>query len=93
MPSSPSDGAGSSAISVVEIAAMPLENAATAVQPFSTERSAHWWWLMAAPDVNAVRLLLLVQERADWRDDLPRLVRGALLRARERRHDQQQHEH
>ena len=37
-------------------------------------------WLMSDPDVNAVRLVLALVEHGAWRDDLPRLVRGALGR-------------
>jgi uncharacterized protein YfaS (alpha-2-macroglobulin family) len=47
---------------------------------FSTERDDNWWWLMANGDVNAVRLLLAVSSRAGWKDDVPRLVAGALQR-------------
>lgn len=47
---------------------------------FSTERDDSWWWLMVNGDVNANRLLLAVQERGPWRDDVPRLVSGTLQR-------------
>ena len=47
---------------------------------FSTERDDNWWWLMANGDVNAVRLLLAVNARPGWKDDVPRLVAGALQR-------------
>jgi uncharacterized protein YfaS (alpha-2-macroglobulin family) len=46
----------------------------------STERADALWWLMVSPDVNAVRLLLHLLETGEWRDDLPRLVRGTLQR-------------
>ena len=49
---------------------------------FSTERTDDLWWLMVSPDVNAVRLVLLLLDAGAWRDDLPRLVRGALARQR-----------
>ncbi|MCL2877864.1 MAG: MG2 domain-containing protein [Acidobacteria bacterium] len=47
---------------------------------FSTERSDRLWWLMVSIDSNAVRLLLSELEHPEWRDDIPRLVRGALGR-------------
>jgi hypothetical protein len=47
---------------------------------FSTERDDNWWWLMANGDVNAVRMVLAVMQRPGWKDDLPRLVTGALQR-------------
>jgi uncharacterized protein YfaS (alpha-2-macroglobulin family) len=47
---------------------------------FSTERSDALWWLMVSTDSNAVRALLELQDRKDWREDVPRLVRGALGR-------------
>ena len=47
---------------------------------FSTERTDHWWWLMASADVNANRLLLAVLEQPDWQADMGRLARGAMGR-------------
>jgi uncharacterized protein YfaS (alpha-2-macroglobulin family) len=47
---------------------------------FSTERTDGLWWLMLSADVNANRLLLAVMDDPAWRDDVPRLVRGALGR-------------
>ncbi len=47
---------------------------------FSTERSDALWWLMVSGDSNAVRMLLEVLDRDAWREDVPRLVRGALGR-------------
>jgi hypothetical protein len=49
---------------------------------FSTERADNLWWLMAGPDTNAVRLILHLLQTGQWRDDLPQLMRGALLRQR-----------
>ncbi len=59
---------------------------------FSTERTDALWWLMISPDSNAVRALLELQDRADWREDVPRLVRGALgpPAARPLEHDRRQ---
>jgi uncharacterized protein YfaS (alpha-2-macroglobulin family) len=47
---------------------------------FATERADALWWLMVSADVNAHRLLLHLLETGEWRDDVPRLVRGALQR-------------
>ena len=47
---------------------------------FSTERSDHLWWLMITSDVNALRLILHLLEAGQWKQDLPRLMRGALAR-------------
>jgi hypothetical protein len=47
---------------------------------FSTEQDDHLFWLMSDPDVNAVRLVLALVEHGAWRDELPRLVTGALAR-------------
>jgi uncharacterized protein YfaS (alpha-2-macroglobulin family) len=47
---------------------------------FSTERRDALWWLMVSTDSNAARLLLAVVDRADWKEDAPRVVRGLLGR-------------
>lgn len=47
---------------------------------FSTERNDYLWWLMAHGDVNANRLLLSVVDQLQWKEDVPRLVRGTLGR-------------
>jgi uncharacterized protein YfaS (alpha-2-macroglobulin family) len=47
---------------------------------FSTDRTDALWWLMISSDSNAVRALLELMDRPEWRDDVPRLVRGALGR-------------
>jgi len=49
---------------------------------FSTERTDALWWLMVSVDTNAVRLLLSELNVPEWRQDIPRLVRGALGRQR-----------
>lgn len=46
----------------------------------STERSDALWWLMISGDSNSVRMLLAVLNQATWREDIPRLVRGAIGR-------------
>ncbi len=51
-----------------------------ATMGFSTERSDYLWWLMISADVNANRVLLSLLDDADWRQDLPRMLRGALGR-------------
>ena len=50
------------------------------VMGFSTERSDALWWLMISADSNANRLVLATLAVPEWRDDIPRLVRGALSR-------------
>jgi hypothetical protein len=50
------------------------------VMSFSTEGSDSLWWLMISNDVNAVRMLLSAVNFGLWREDIPRLVRGALAR-------------
>jgi hypothetical protein len=47
---------------------------------FSTERTDALWWLMISTDSNANRMVLAALDRPEWRDDMPRLVRGALGR-------------
>ena len=47
---------------------------------FSTERTDALWWLMVSADANANRALLAVIDRPEWREDLPRLLRGTLAR-------------
>jgi uncharacterized protein YfaS (alpha-2-macroglobulin family) len=47
---------------------------------FSTERSDALWWLMISADTNATRTLLAVTGEPDWREDAPRILRGALGR-------------
>jgi uncharacterized protein YfaS (alpha-2-macroglobulin family) len=49
---------------------------------FSTEREDAVWWLMVSPDVNAVRLLLELLNSRQWKDEVPRLLRGVLGRQR-----------
>ena len=52
------------------------------VMKFSTESIDSLWWLMVSPDVNAVRLLLHLVRTGQWRQDVPRLMGGALARQR-----------
>ena len=49
---------------------------------FSSEEGDAWWWLMDGPDANAARLILAVLDLPGWKDELPRLVSGALGRQR-----------
>ena len=49
---------------------------------FSTERTDALWWLMISGDVNANRVLLAFLEQSNWKEDVPRLVRGTLGRHR-----------
>ncbi|MBL8302379.1 MAG: alpha-2-macroglobulin, partial [Ideonella sp.] len=47
---------------------------------FSNEADDFWWWLMDSADANAARLILAVVDEPGWKDELPRLVVGALGR-------------
>jgi uncharacterized protein YfaS (alpha-2-macroglobulin family) len=47
---------------------------------FSTERSDYLWWLMVSADVNANRALLALMDDPAWREDMPRMLRGAVGR-------------
>ena len=47
---------------------------------FSTEGSDCLWWLMVSIDVNAVRMILSLLHQEKWKEDMPRLVQGALAR-------------
>jgi uncharacterized protein YfaS (alpha-2-macroglobulin family) len=49
---------------------------------FSNEDGDFWWWLMDSADANAGRLILAVLDEPAWKDELPRLVLGALGRQR-----------
>ncbi len=50
------------------------------IMGFATERTDALWWLMICADSNANRMLLAVLAEPDWRNDIPRLVRGSLGR-------------
>ncbi|QPF73030.1 alpha-2-macroglobulin [Roseateles sp. DAIF2] len=50
---------------------------------FSNEEGDAWWWLMDSADANAARLILAVLESPGWKDELPRLVTGALGRQKQ----------
>jgi hypothetical protein len=47
---------------------------------FSTEGTDCLWWLMVSNDVNAVRVILSLLPSEKWKEDMPRLVQGALAR-------------
>jgi uncharacterized protein YfaS (alpha-2-macroglobulin family) len=47
---------------------------------FTTEKSDYWWWMMVSGDSNTFRLIEAVMDEPGWRDDLPKLLRGALER-------------
>ncbi|MEP6608417.1 MAG: MG2 domain-containing protein [Burkholderiaceae bacterium] len=47
---------------------------------FSTEKSDYLWWLMVSPDRNAVRALALLSDDPTFKDEMPRIARGALSR-------------
>jgi len=50
---------------------------------FTTEKDDAIWWMMAGPDSNAARLLLLVAERNLWKEDAPRILRGLVARRKD----------
>jgi alpha-2-macroglobulin len=50
------------------------------IMTFSTERSDMLWWLMCSGDVNANRAIVSLLDNDRWREDMPRLVRGAVGR-------------
>ncbi len=54
---------------------------------FSTERNDALWWLMVSGDVNALRSILAVLPLRSWREDVVRMVRGALARQKKGRWD------
>ena len=47
---------------------------------FTTEKSDYWWWMMVSGDSNSFRLIEAALDEPAWRDDLPKLLRGALER-------------
>lgn len=47
---------------------------------FTTEKDDHWWWLMTDGEINALRLVTLAMDDPAWKNDIPALMRGALLR-------------
>lgn len=47
---------------------------------FSTERTDYLWWLMVSGDVNANRAILALLDNQEWKEDIPRLVRGSVGR-------------
>src|SRR5450830_922632 len=47
---------------------------------FSDEVNDYWWWLMASGDSNANRLVLTMLNNPAWREDMPKLISGAIQR-------------
>ncbi|MFH1146694.1 MAG: MG2 domain-containing protein [Pseudomonadota bacterium] len=47
---------------------------------FSTEKTDYLWWLMVSIDSNAVRSVLSFLDLPAWKEDMPRLLRGAVSR-------------
>jgi len=47
---------------------------------FSTEKGDSLWWLMASADTNSVRTVLSLVDDPEWRDEVPRILRGAVGR-------------
>lgn len=48
------------------------------VMGFATEGTDRLFWLMVSSHVNAVRTVLAVLPMANWKEDIPRMVQGAL---------------
>jgi hypothetical protein len=57
------------------------------VMGFSTEGTDCLWWLMVSNDVNAVRVILSLLNSEKWKEEMPRLVLGALARQKRGRWD------
>jgi len=49
---------------------------------FSSEREDKLWWLMVSADLNSVKLITSLLEQNKWREDIGKIVRGAVLRQR-----------
>jgi alpha-2-macroglobulin len=54
---------------------------------FARERQDALWWLMISGDVNAARAVLALLDAPEWRDDVPRMMRGLLERQQRGRWD------
>jgi uncharacterized protein YfaS (alpha-2-macroglobulin family) len=54
---------------------------------FSTERTDALWWLMVSNDVNAVRSVLTLLPLKNWKEDMARVVQGAMGRQKRGRWD------
>jgi alpha-2-macroglobulin len=52
------------------------------IMGFSTEKTDVLWWLMISNDLNAVRIILSLLNSEKWKEDMPRMVQGALARQR-----------
>ncbi|HVP71257.1 MAG TPA: alpha-2-macroglobulin family protein, partial [Gemmatimonadaceae bacterium] len=50
------------------------------VMTFSSEKSDALWWLMIGTDLNANRALAALVDEPSWKEDIGRVVRGALSR-------------
>lgn len=47
---------------------------------FSNEKADALWWMMISVDENAVRSVLVLLDEPAWKEDIPRMVRGAVGR-------------
>ncbi|MDH4231515.1 MAG: MG2 domain-containing protein [Nitrospirota bacterium] len=47
---------------------------------FSTEKTDRLWWLMVSTDSNAVRTVISFLNAEKWKEDMPRLLHGAVGR-------------
>lgn len=49
---------------------------------FADDANSNWWWLMLSPEVNMAKLMLTAMGRPEWKEDMPRLAQGLMLRQR-----------
>ncbi len=54
---------------------------------FSTEGTDYLWWLMVSNDVNSVRMALSLINAGRWREDIPKIMIGAISRQHRGRWD------
>jgi len=47
---------------------------------FSTEKTDNLWWLMTGGDINSIRTIITFLKNDKWKQDMPRLLRGAIDR-------------
>jgi len=47
---------------------------------FSTEKTDNLWWLMTGGDINSIRTIIAFLKDDRWKEDMPRLLRGAVDR-------------
>jgi uncharacterized protein YfaS (alpha-2-macroglobulin family) len=53
------------------------------IMTFSSEKTDALWWLMVSTDLNANRMVLSMLSNPEWKEDMPRIVRGAIFRQKQ----------